>query len=162
MPLPVGHIGLTVPDVDAAASWYGELFGWTVILGPLDVSVDDDRVADQLRDVFEADRVTFRQVHMLAADGVAIELFEFHEPRTEGMGQYDYWNVGFSHVCVVEPAIDALASTIEQSGGKRRTEIRQVFPNEPYRFCYCEDPYGNVIEITTHRHAEIFGGRSGY
>jgi hypothetical protein len=40
--------------------------------------------------------------------------------------------------------------------------VREIFPGEPYRFCYCEDPFGNVIELSTHPHAEAFGGREAY
>jgi catechol 2,3-dioxygenase-like lactoylglutathione lyase family enzyme len=160
---PLGHVGLTVPDLEGAVRWYSTVFGWELLMGPVDLDTDDPRVADQLRDVFGAPQVAFRQAHMLAGPGVAIELFEFSTTRrTCGNARIDYWNPGLFHFCVVEPAIEELATRIERAGGARRTRIREIFPGEPYRFCYCEDPFGTVIEIATHPHAEAFGGRGRY
>jgi catechol 2,3-dioxygenase-like lactoylglutathione lyase family enzyme len=132
-------------------------------MGPVVVSADDPRVADQLHDVFGAQAVSFRQSHLLSRDGVAVELFEFREPHmTQGKTAFDFWRCGQWHLCLVEPRIDELAERIEEHGGRRRTATRPVFPDAPFLFCYCEDPFGNIIEIATHPHAEAFGGRSGY
>lgn len=161
-PVRVGHVGITVPNLALAVDWYREVFGWQLLMGPVVVSVDNPRVADQIRDVFRRESVAFRQAHMLDPSGVAVELFEFTEPRTSGRADFDYWRVGIFHICVVDPEIDDLAARVEEHGGRRRTEIREVFPGEPYRFCYCEDPFGNIVELGTHPHAEVFGGRSNY
>lgn len=132
-------------------------------MGPVDVTVADERVAEQIRDVFESEDVAFRQAHMSAGGGVAVELFQFHRPRaTDGRGEYDYWRVGFFHICVVDPDIQGRAERMVAHGGAQRTPVRPIFPGEPYLFCYCEDPYGNVIELATHPHEQSFGGRQAY
>lgn len=162
-PVPFSHIGLTVPDLDAATRWYVDVLGWELLMGPIDVSTDNPKTAGQLRDVFGADRVSFRQAHLHVREGVAVELFEFSEPeRTDGTAEFDYWNPGLFHICVVEPNIEELAARIASAGGLQRTTVRAIFPDEPYRFCYCEDPFGNIIEIATHPHAAAFGGRQSY
>lgn len=162
-PASVGHVGVTVPDVDAAVEWYSRALGWTLLMGPVDVTVADPRVAHQIRDVFEADDVAFRQAHMSTGGGVAVELFQFERPRpTNDRGDYDYWRVGYFHICLVDPDIEARAARIVEFGGVHRTPVRPIFPDEPYLFCYCEDPYGNVIELATHPHEDSFGGRRGY
>jgi catechol 2,3-dioxygenase-like lactoylglutathione lyase family enzyme len=159
----LGHLGLTVPDVDAAAAWYEETFGWTRLMGPVDVTVADPRVAQQIQAVFQAPNVAFRQIHLLMPDGVALELFEFREPReSEGCADYDYWSVGLFHFCLVAGDIDALAARIVAFGGRQMTPVAPIFRDEKYRFCYCADPFGNVIELASHPHAESFGGREGY
>jgi catechol 2,3-dioxygenase-like lactoylglutathione lyase family enzyme len=156
-------VGLTVPDLDAAVRWYAAVLGWKLLMGPIELTTDNPRIADQLRDVFGADRVAFRQAHMEAGDRMAIELFEFAQPRrTAGLASFRYWEPGPFHVCVVEPAIEELAARIEHAGGRRRSAVREVFPGEPFRFCYCEDPFGNVIEIATHQHRDLFAGREAY
>jgi len=120
-------------------------------------------MADQLREVFGAEQVAFRQAHMLAADGLAIEIFQFDLPeQTVDRGDFGFWRTGFFHVCIVEPEIEELANRISAAGGARRTAVRAIFPGEPYLFCYCEDPFGNIIEIATHPHAEAFGGKDAY
>jgi predicted enzyme related to lactoylglutathione lyase len=162
-PLPVGHLGVTGPDLDAAVRWYSLTFGWRLLMRPVDVSVEDERVADQIRGVFANERVAFRQAHLLAASDVAIELFEFHEPAaTQGAGLFDYWNIGFFHICVVTRDIEALAARIGATGGRQRMTVREIFPGERFLFCYCEDPWGNIVELETHSHAESFGRRAGY
>ncbi|MGV1049657.1 MAG: VOC family protein [Solirubrobacterales bacterium] len=162
MGLPLGHVGITVADVAAASSWYREVFGWRLIAGPIEVGSGDPRVAAQLRDVFEVEEVAFRQVHLEAGGGVAVELFEFATPATTAAEGFEFRRTGPFHLCVVDPEIEALVARIEAAGGRRRTEIREIFPGEPYRFCYCEDPFGVAVEVATHPHAESFGGRDGY
>jgi catechol 2,3-dioxygenase-like lactoylglutathione lyase family enzyme len=161
-PVPLGHVGITVPDVEAAASWYAEAFGWRVLMGPVEVTTEDPRVAGQLREVFERDEVAFRQVHMEMADGVALELFEFRTPPTVPAEGFEFAPVGPFHICVVDPEIEALVARIERLGGRRRTPIQPIFPGEPYRFCYCEDPFGIAIEVATHPHTQSFSGREAY
>ncbi len=133
-------------------------------MGPVELSTADGRLTEQLRDVFRAEQVAFRQAHLLAANGVAVELFEFQQPTaSEGRARFEYWRTGFSHICVVEAQVDVLADRIVARGGARRTATRPIFPGEPYLFCYCEDPFGNVIEVASHPHSESFGGgRAGY
>lgn len=162
MAVAIGHIGLTVPDIDAAVAWYRETFGWELIAGPFEVSTADAAVAPQLRDVFAAEEVAFRQAHLAAGPDLALELFEFRTPPTVAADGFRFDRVGPFHLCVVEPEIERLAAAIEAGGGRRRTAIREIFPGDPYRFCYCEDPFGLAIEIATHTHAESFGGRRGY
>src|SRR4051794_25835843 len=162
MAVAIGHIGITVPDVDAAVEWYRETFGWEPIAGPFEVGTEDPGVAPQLREVFETEEVAFRQAHLAAGPGLALELFEFRTPPTVAATGFSFDRVGPFHLCVVAPEIERLAAAIEAGGGRRRTEIRAIFPGEPYRFCYCEDPFGLAIEVATHPHAESFGGRGGY
>jgi hypothetical protein len=40
---------------------------------------------------------------------------------------------------------------IVENGGKQRMPVREYYPGEkPYRMVYCEDPFGNLIEIYSH------------
>lgn len=42
-------------------------------------------------------------------------------------------------------------------GGKQRMPIREYYPNEkPYKMVYCEDPFGNIIEIYTHSYELVY------
>ena len=45
-----------------------------------------------------------------------------------------------------------LIKRIEENGGKMRMrQVRSYFPGEkPYRMAYCEDPFGNIVEIYSH------------
>ena len=39
---------------------------------------------------------------------------------------------------------------ISESGGNKRSKIWDLVPNKGYKIVFCEDPFGNVIEIYTH------------
>ena len=53
-------------------------------------------------------------------------------------------------VCFVEPEIEAKAQRIAATGGKVRGKVWQLFPDKPYKIVFCEDPFGNIIELYSH------------
>jgi len=163
-PPAVAHVGLTVDDLDLAMAWYSDVIGLRVVAGPFEVRASDPGVGPQASDVFGDAFQAFRQAHFATANGVALEMFEFIEPRTERPADgFAYWRVGLSHLCLVDPDIEALVREIERTGGRRRTsKIWDIFDGEPYRMCYCEDPFGNILEIYSHSHEQVFANRTGY
>lgn len=51
------------------------------------------------------------------------------------------------------------ASRIAASGGRQRSKIWRIdSTTNEYRLCYCEDPFGNIIEIYTHNYETLYGG----
>ena len=40
-PSAVTHVGLTVTDLDHAIRWYREIFGFQVLIGPVDLAGDE-------------------------------------------------------------------------------------------------------------------------
>ena len=46
--------------------------------------------------------------------------------------------------------MEELCKKISESGGKQRSKIWNVAPNKGYKIAFCEDHFGNVIEIYTH------------
>jgi catechol-2,3-dioxygenase len=92
-----------------------------------------------------------RVAQLAGANGVCLELFEFSKPATAVReNNFEYWKTGMNHFAVVEPAIEDLARRIVETGGKRRSRIWTLFPGKPYKIAYCEDPFGNVIELYSH------------
>ncbi len=102
----------------------------------------------------------FKICHMSSANGVGIELFEFIEPATELCKEeednFEYWKTGYFHIALTEPNIEELADKIALSGGKRRTDIMESVPGSSKKICFCEDPFGNVIEIYSHSYEEFW------
>ena len=60
---------------------------------------------------------------------------------------FEYWKTGFSHIALTEPDIEELASKIASTGGKRRTDVMELVPGSGKKICFCEDPFGNILEI---------------
>jgi catechol 2,3-dioxygenase-like lactoylglutathione lyase family enzyme len=163
LPRPIAHVGMTVTDVRQAVKWYCEVLGFEAMGPPVEVSSDDGHAGAVAGDVFGPRFRSFRQAHLASANGVAIELFEFVEPATERRADnFEYWKTGIFHLCLVAPDIDELAERIARSGGRRRTaQVWEMWPGEPYRTCYCEDPFGNVIELYSHSHERTYANRNG-
>ena len=56
-----------------------------------------------------------------------------------------------------DKAIEQLTKKIAENGGKQRTKVWELIPDKPYKIAYCEDPFGNIIEIYTHSYQEVWG-----
>jgi lactoylglutathione lyase family protein len=149
-PRSFSHIGLSVPNIEEAVSFYTEVLGWYVIMEPSDVIEDDSPIGQMCTDVFGEGWGQFKIAHLATSDKIGIEIFEF--PSNEAPeNNFEYWKTGIFHFCVQDPDIEGLVEKIVSHGGKQRMPIREYYPNEkPYKMVYCEDPFGNLIEIYTH------------
>ncbi|WP_200262261.1 lactoylglutathione lyase family protein [Streptomyces sp. HSG2] len=149
-PRTFSHIGISVPDLERAVSFYTEVLGWYVIMPPTLVEEDDSPIGVMCTDVFGAGWGSFRIAHLSTGDRVGVELFQF--PNSEDPeNNFEYWKTGVFHFCVQDPDVEGLAARIVEAGGKQRMPVRYYYPGEkPYRMVYCEDPFGNIIELYSH------------
>jgi hypothetical protein len=60
------------------------------------------------------------------------------------------------NICLTEPNIEEFADKIASTGGKKRTDVLEVAPGSGKKFCFCEDPFGNVIEIYSHSYEQFW------
>jgi catechol 2,3-dioxygenase-like lactoylglutathione lyase family enzyme len=150
-PRVVTHIGITVSDITAAIEWYGSVLGFPLLFGPVDLAADESHFGMIVQDVFGPDCHKGRLAQLSGSNGVCIELFEFADPPSERQkNNFEYWKHGIFHFTIVEPEMEALIRRIEETGGKRRGKTWTLFPDKPYQMAYCEDPFGNIIEIYSH------------
>lgn len=149
-PRTFSHIGISVPDLEAAVKFYSEVLGWYVIMAPTKIEEDDSDIGQMCTDVFGEEWKSFRIAHLSTGDRVGVELFEF--PNNERPdNNLEYWKTGTFHFCVQDPDVEGLVEKIIAHGGKQRMPIRYYYPGEkPYRMVYVEDPFGNVFEIYSH------------
>lgn len=149
-PRSFSHIGLSVPDLDRAVEFYTTVMGWYVIMPPTVIPEDDSAVGVMCRDVFGTGWGSFRIAHLSTVDRVGIEMFEFRNAEPAS-GEFQYWKTGIFHFCVQDPDVEGLAKRIVEAGGKQRMPVRYYYPGEkPYRMVYCEDPFGNIVELYSH------------
>jgi catechol 2,3-dioxygenase-like lactoylglutathione lyase family enzyme len=142
----VGHVGIAVSDLDRAVEWYSGALGLDALGPPVEVSPNEGHAGTVAADVLGS--VSFRQAHLASANGVGVELFEF-------AGRDGPWS-GIFHVCFVPPSLDRTAARIAASGGRRTSRIWHIFPDAPYRTCYCEDPFGTTVELYSHSHERTY------
>ncbi|MBL1110978.1 VOC family protein [Streptomyces sp. 110] len=153
----IGHIGLCVPRIEEAIDWYGKALGLQVISGPFEINADEDAAAC---DVFGPEFRSVRQAHMVGANGVGLELFEFITPAVDTSVPASYWRAGYSHLCFVVPDIEAAEERIRSLGGRIRTSrIWPLFRDQPYRFLHFEDPFGNLLELHSHGYERTFSNQ---
>jgi catechol 2,3-dioxygenase-like lactoylglutathione lyase family enzyme len=151
-PRTINHIAVSVTNLDKAVKWYQEVFGFSVMNGPIEIVVDDSRLGMVLKDIHGPKLKKMRIVWLSSGNQVGFEIFEFIDPKAERRtnDNFEYWKSGFFHICITDPNIEELCKKISESGGKQRSKIWNIAPNKGYKMAFCEDPFGNVIEIYTH------------
>jgi len=150
-PRAVTHVAVTVTDIDAAILWYQEVLGFQPLVGPVELLGDESHFGMIVRDIFGPDCRRGWLAHLSGSNGVTIELFEFEDPRSEiRKDNFQYWKTGIFHFAIVDPEIESLVERIANTGGKLRSQVWTLVPGKPYKMAYCEDPYGNMIEIYSH------------
>lgn len=150
-PRAFSHVGLSVTDLDRAIDFYTEVFGCYLLTEPMTYEEDGDATISQMlsEGLGEGWR-SLRVARLVTSDSVGIELQEF-EGAQFAEDASNYRKTGISHFCVQDPDIEGLVKKIVEHGGKQRMPVREFYPGEkPFKMVYCEDPFGNLIEIDTH------------
>jgi hypothetical protein len=89
-----------------------------------------------------------------SANQVGFEIIEYVEPKAEKrQDNFEYWKSGIIHICITDP--EGICKRISDSGGKQRTEIWEIVPGKSYKIAFCEDPFGNIIEVFDHSYEQI-------
>jgi catechol 2,3-dioxygenase-like lactoylglutathione lyase family enzyme len=154
-----------VSDLEQAIKWYHEVFGLPLLREPFEVRTDDGSYSGrQAANVFGTRFRHMRMAHLSSANGVGIELFQLldppHERRTTSL---EFWKNGFFHICVTDPDVEGAVARIVKNGGKQLSDIWAVKPElKDHKICYCEDIFGNIIEIYSHNYEQMYGGISDH
>lgn len=149
----LNHVGLVVPDLDAALAWYREVLGFELLTAPVEMRADDPQLGEALVSMLGPRVRAFRIAHLTMGGGVGLQLFQFIDPAPLPAEGSVFSRTGFSHICVTAPDIEALADEIAARGGRRSPVFRSI-PGRPYAAAYCADPWGNAVEINSHDYAE--------
>lgn len=115
-PRGVEHLGITVPDHDAAVRFFKDAFGATILFSlvkPGDLPVGSSEVGPRNG---LADGTAIKAVSMLRlANGPNIEIFEIDRPRRTGpSGISDH---GISHFSLTVEDMEAVTGRFVEAGG---------------------------------------------
>jgi hypothetical protein len=122
------------------------------------ITADDSSVlASNFARIFGPNFKKVQVAWLSAGNSVGFEIFEFEDPKAEiNSNNFEYWKSGFFHFSITDPDIDGLCKKIKDTGGKQRTDILHVNDSKPHhRIAYCEDPFGNIIEIFTYSYEQL-------
>ncbi|WP_397599680.1 lactoylglutathione lyase family protein [Silvanigrella sp.] len=157
-PRAFSHIGITVPDLEKAIQFYEEVLGFYMIMRPTEIREDPKSIIGMMcKDVFGPGYGSFRIAHLSTSDKIGVELFEFPQTNSLPMPEFFPFKTGLFHFCVQDPNVEELAEKIVEAGGKQRMPVRYFNPGvKPFSMVYCEDPFGNIIEIYSHSYEMIY------
>lgn len=141
-PARLNHAGLTVTDIDAAVAWYGTVFGLRLVFGPAELAGPG-----RSQVIFGEGFGAAMRAVMSDESGVALELFQFIEPPTSLRDEnFEYWKTGIFHICLTCADVPSQLDAVAASGGRARTEPLEAGAGR--LIAYCEDPFGNILELT--------------
>jgi catechol 2,3-dioxygenase-like lactoylglutathione lyase family enzyme len=125
------HVGISVPDLEAAITWY---------CGALDLTAAP---------VFAIPGTDLRGVMLLHDSGYRIELL--HRPSAvpglaAGSPLEAAGTLGFGHMCLCVDDVDTEFGRLIAAGASSRMPP-QAAPRPNARMSFVADPYGNLIEL---------------
>ncbi|WP_068182724.1 VOC family protein [Mycobacterium sp. UM_CSW] len=155
--LAINHVGVTVPDINAAIDWYEAVFGFRCIMGPREL---DSGGHPEAAGVFGSRFRRAWQAHLLSANSVGIELFQFVDPPTRGPRSSEesmpWLDRGLWHLCITHPDVAGMVDRIVDRGGTLLAAPYHFVPGRPWMLAYTTDPWGTVLEVMSHSYAEAF------
>jgi len=155
-PRTINHIAVSVSNLEDAIKWYQDILGFNVIKQPIEFIIDDTLNGVAVKDIHGSKLKKMRVAWLISANQVGFEIFEYVEPKAERRtDSFEYWKSGITHICVTDPDIEGLCKRISESGGKQRSKIWEIIPDKHYKIAFCEDPFGNIIEIYDHSYEQL-------
>jgi catechol 2,3-dioxygenase-like lactoylglutathione lyase family enzyme len=94
-PKIINHIAVSVPDLDQAIKWYKEIFGFSMVRGPVELLADDSLTGRAVRDIHGPDLKKMRMASLNSGNQVGFEIFEYLEPKAQRrQDNFEYWKSG--------------------------------------------------------------------
>ncbi len=155
-PVCFSHVGITVPDLNKAIEFFTSAMGWYHLSGPIHVEENGSSGLSEIsRKIYGKGWSEFSFAHLVSADGIGFEMFQFQHNQTE-RSQNNSFVTSIHHFCIQDPNIEERMERIVQFGGKQKTEVMALDPSgeKPYKMVYMEDPFGNLIEIYSHSYIQ--------
>lgn len=149
----VDHIGLTVPNLDDAVTFYTEVFGGTELyrLGPF--GPDDRPPLPDGRDWSEAHLnvpAAVRTISMVKiGPNLMLELFQYDAPAGRRTTPPRNWDYGGHHIAFKVADLEAAKAYLEGNGCKvmEGPIMLDDGPCAGLRVNYVLDPWGNQLEL---------------
>lgn len=147
----IDHVGLCVPDLNAATTFFTQAFGASVVYdvqSPHEPAMAGKEVEQQLGIPSGARIVHMRLLRI--GDSATIEMFQFEDTKQrEAIALNDF---GLNHLALYVDDIKAAANNFEAAGGELLSAIHPlsgVEGSENNAGVYGKAPWGTYIELIT-------------
>lgn len=148
------HIGVTVPDLDAATEFFVDLLGceYMYTLGPF--AHDDDWMSTHLS---VADDTVMRRLHFFRLGGQAVfEVFEY-DAREQNATPPLNSDVGGHHVALYVDDLDAAVAHLRRNGIVVQGDpTASSGPSLGQRWVYFLAPWGMQFELVSYPNGKAF------
>lgn len=142
----INHVGVSVPDIEAAVRWYTKVMGFHLLGGKIKHIKRSENADNGIFRIYPSSLREVKLAFMATGNGVGFEIFEFVEPAYQQQQDFNYNLGGFFHLCVTDADPDALVAKVVSEGG---SAVGEAITNarSQSRCVYCKDPWGNVLEV---------------
>lgn len=152
----INHVAISVTNLEQAVNWYQKVLGFRLIGGPVELITDDSPAGKALKDIHGENLKKMRMSWLLSQNDIGLEIVEYIEPKSQRrQDNFEYWKSGITHICITDSRIEELCEKISMQGGRQRSGIWEIVPFKEYKIAFCEDPFGNIIEIYSNNYEEI-------
>lgn len=153
----ITHVGLAVPDLDRAVEWYCKVLGFYILSGPFEFDAAKEQPDHMTLDLQGPEITKMRNIHLMSLGGVGIELFEFQDSDIAGEKPSPHQD--FFHICLIVHNLVEAIERIVQHGGRQRSKIHQTTTGKNHYLVYTEDPFGNILELSSRNTSEMYGNK---
>ncbi|WP_369205487.1 VOC family protein [Streptomyces sp. PU-14G] len=148
----IDHIGVTVPDIEAATEFFVRALGAEKLYDTLpreEGPKGGEETVRRLGVPTGTEQVAMRMLRLPRGPG--LELFEFSGPcRREAAVPSD---LGWQHLACYVEDLSAACAAVREAGGTVLGEPRPLPGPEAgprNRFLYCRTPWGSTLELLTY------------
>jgi len=154
--LGIDHVGITVPDIAAAAQWLEEKLGF---FNPLTFGPFSDPVGEFMKQLVDVNpRAVVEQIRVLrGGTGPGIELFQYTSPdQDRSFRRNSDW--GGHHVALYVNAIDDGVRTFQAAAGTKRDGPLTLTtgPAAGQSINYFATPFGTDVELISYPHGMAY------
>ena len=153
----VDHVGLTVPDLDAAVRFYSEVIGGVELyrIGPFDAAempkMDDGRDWTEAHINVKGARLNIAMLQV--GPNLMLELFQYDAPADQRKAPPRNCDWGGHHVAFKVENLDAAKEHLAKAGCKVMAGpiVLDQGPCATTRVNYVLDPWGNQLELVEYQ-----------
>ncbi|WP_370184912.1 VOC family protein [Rhodococcus wratislaviensis] len=145
----IEHIGITVPDLEQATTFFADAFGAEKIYDMIDAPLSGPGIESGLG---VPPGTAIESIRMLRlGNGPNLELFVYSGTKQrEPVLPSDF---GIQHFCVYVDDIDAAATRLEKAGGTLLSAPGDLPGGDAgpgNRYLYARTPWGSTVELVTY------------